>query len=172
MFPRGSCSKNSAGCVGLRAFSADIPSEFHPQDRLKAELRTETPCKPKDIRTPTFVVPPLGGIVCMKDEKPGVSSFCAFPPDTPSNFHPEDRLKAELRTEAPRKPKDVRTPTFVVPPLGGTGRNAGRMAEGACLRKLLQAHHPSTFRNRMNAELQTRTPRKPKHVRTLSHDDD
>jgi len=87
------------------------------EGRLEAERQREAPRQPKGVRTPTFVVPPSGGIERYAD---GETKKCASARNfvNPSSRHSR-RLKAELQTGVPCKPKGVRTLTFVVPPSGG-----------------------------------------------------
>ncbi len=76
------------------------------------------------------------------------------------------RLRKRLGRHAhARKPEDLRTPTFVVPPSGGRDRAADDQTRKAHS-PTPPAPHPPLLRSRLKAELQTGAPRKSKGVRT------
>jgi len=148
------------GSAFARGF--DLPSSRHSH-RLKAELQTRVPWEPRSVRTLRFVVPPSGGIGWEVDEWTKESAFApSF--DLPSSRHPR-RLKAELQTGVPRKSKDVRTLTFVVPPSGGIEWGGDEWAKGSAFARDLDfpsSRHP----RRLKAELQTGVSWEPRDVRT------
>jgi hypothetical protein len=120
----------------------DFLQFLHPpllQSRLKAELQTRTHRKSQGVRAQALVVPPSGGIGRNADAKDEANLHPLTPSTSPSETLPR-RLKAELQTRMPRKPQGVRAQALVVPPSGGTGREANAGMKGLRFRK-----QPSTY---------------------------